>query len=64
MEDKRDIKVVERQGDVYDKVRNQSNSELSSLSPTLSQTRSLEPHCIQIDVQIAYELCFKRSTYA
>ncbi len=60
MEDKRDIKVVERQGDVYDKVRNQSNSELPSSSPT----RSLGPPRIQIDVQIAYNLRFGRSTYA
>jgi hypothetical protein len=51
MEDKRSIKnVLENQGDVHEKVANQSNSELSSLSPTQSPG---PPH-IQIDVQIAY----------
>jgi hypothetical protein len=39
---------------------NQSNSELPSSSPT----RSSGPPCIQIDVQIAYDLRFGRSTYA
>jgi hypothetical protein len=39
---------------------NQSNSELPSSSPT----RSLGLPHIQIDVQIAYDLCFGRSTYA
>jgi hypothetical protein len=39
---------------------NQSNLELPSSSPT----RSLGPHHIQIDVQIAYDLRFGRSTYA
>jgi hypothetical protein len=61
MEDKRSIKkVLERQQDVHEKVANQSNSELPSLSPT--QSPGL-PH-IQIDIQIAYALCFGRSTYA
>jgi hypothetical protein len=53
MEDKRSIKkVVESQGDMHEKVANQSNSELPSLSPT----RSSGPHHIQIDVQIVYYL--------
>jgi hypothetical protein len=53
MEDKRIIKkVLENQGDVHEKVANQSNSELPSLSPT----RSPGPPHIQIDVQIAYVL--------
>jgi hypothetical protein len=61
MEDKRSIKkVLESQGDVNEKVVNQSNSELSSSSPT----RSLGPPRIQIDVQIAYGPRFERSTYA
>jgi hypothetical protein len=61
MEDKRSIKkVVESQGDVHEKVANQSNSELPSSSPTQSP---VPPH-IQIDVQIAYDLRFGRSTYA
>jgi hypothetical protein len=61
MEDKRSIKkVMESQGDVHDKVANQSNSKLLSLSPTQSPG---PPH-IQIDVQIAYDLCFGCSTYA
>jgi hypothetical protein len=61
MEDKRNIKkVLESQGNVHEKVANQSNSELPSSSPT----RSLGPPRIQIDVQVAYELCFGRSTYA
>jgi hypothetical protein len=61
MEDKRSIKkVLESQGDVHKKVANQSNSELPSLSPT----RSPGPPHIQIDVQIEYDLCFGRSTYA
>jgi hypothetical protein len=47
MKDKRSIKkVLESQGDVYAKVVNQSNSELSSSSPT----RSPGPSRIQIDV--------------
>jgi hypothetical protein len=61
MKDKWSIKkVLESQGDVHEKVANQSNSELPSSSPT----RSPEPPRIQIDVQIAYDLRFGRSTYA
>jgi hypothetical protein len=61
MEDKQSIKkVLESQGDVHEKVANQSNSELSSSSPT----RSSGPLHIQIDVQIAHDLCFGRFTYA
>jgi hypothetical protein len=61
MEDKRSIKkVLESQGDVHEKVVNQSNLELPSSSPT----RSSGPSRIQIDVQVAYDLCFGRSTYA
>jgi hypothetical protein len=61
MEDKRSIKkVLDSQGDVHAKVVNQSNSELPSSSPT----RSPGPPRIQIDVQIAYDLRFGRSTYA
>jgi hypothetical protein len=61
MEDKRSIKkVLESQGEVHEKVANQSNSELPNLSPT----QSPRPPHIQIDVQIAYNLCFGRSTYA
>jgi hypothetical protein len=61
MEDKWSIKkVLESQGDMYEKVVNQSNSELSSSSPTWSPG----PPRIQIDVQIACDLCFGRSTYA
>jgi hypothetical protein len=61
MEDKRSImKVLESQGDVHEKVANQSNSELLSSSPTQSPG---PPH-IQIDVQIAYDIRFGRSTYA
>jgi hypothetical protein len=61
MEDKQSIKkVLESQGDVHEKVANQSNSELPSLSPT----RSPGPPRIQIDVHIAYDICFGRSTYA
>jgi hypothetical protein len=61
MEDKQSIKkVLESQGDVHEKVANQSNSELPSSSPT----RSPGPPRIQIDVQIAYDLRFGRSTYA
>jgi hypothetical protein len=55
MEDKWSIKnVLKSQGDVHEKVANQSNSELPSLSPT----RSLIPPHIQIDVQIVYDLHF------
>jgi hypothetical protein len=61
MEDKQNIKkVLESHGDVHKKVANQSNSELPSLSPT----RSPGPPRIKIDVQIAYDLRFERSTYA
>jgi hypothetical protein len=61
MENKQSIKkVMKSQGDVHEKTTNHSNSELSSLSPT----RSSGPPCIQIDIQIAYDLRFKRSTYA
>jgi hypothetical protein len=61
MEDKQSIrKVLESQGDVRVKVANQSNSELPSSSPT----RSPGPPHIQIDIQIAYDLHFGRSTYA
>jgi hypothetical protein len=61
MEDKRSIKkALESQGDVHEKVVNQSNSEL----PSSSSTRSPGPPHIQIDVQIAYDLRFGRSTYA
>jgi hypothetical protein len=50
MEDKRSInKVLESQGDVHEKVVNQSNSKLPSLIPTWSPG----PPRIQIDVQIA-----------
>jgi hypothetical protein len=61
MEDKWDImKVLESQGDVHDKVVNQSNSELPSSSATWS---SGAPN-IQINIQIAYDLHFGRYTYA
>jgi hypothetical protein len=61
MEDKQNIKkVLESQGDVHEKVANQSNLELPSSSPT----RSLGPPHIQIDIQNAYDLRFGRSTYA
>jgi hypothetical protein len=61
MEDKRSIKkVLESQGDVHEKVANQSNSELLSSSPTPSSG----PSRIPIGVQIAYDLHFVRSTYA
>jgi hypothetical protein len=61
MEDKRSIKkVMENQGDVHEKVANQSNLELLSSSPT----RSPGPPRIQIDVQITYNLRFGCSTYA
>jgi hypothetical protein len=59
--DKRSIKnVLESQGDVHEKVANQSNSELSSSSPTQSPRLPR----IQIDIQIAYDLRFGRYTYA
>jgi hypothetical protein len=61
MKDKWSInKVLESQGDVHEKVANQSNSELPSLSPTWCPG----PPYIQIDIQIAYELRFGHSTYA
>jgi hypothetical protein len=61
MEDKWSIKMVlESQRYMHEKVANQSNSELPSLSPTHSPG---PPH-IQIIVQIAYNLHFGRSTYA
>jgi hypothetical protein len=61
MEDKHSIKrVLESQGDVHEKVGNQSNSELPRSSPTWSP---VSPH-IQIDVQIAYDLHFGHSIYA
>jgi hypothetical protein len=60
MEDKKsNKKVLESQGDVHEKVANQSNSKLPSSSPT----QSPRPPCIQNDVQIAYDLRFGRSTY-
>jgi hypothetical protein len=52
--------MLESQGDVHKKVANQSNSELPSSSPT----QSLGPPRIQINVQIAYDIHFGRSTYA
>jgi hypothetical protein len=52
--------VLESQGDVHEKVANQSNSELLSLSPTCSPG----PPRIQIDIQIAYDLRFDHSIYA
>jgi hypothetical protein len=61
MEDKWSIKkVLKSQGNVHEKVVNQSNSELLSLS----LTQSPGPPHIQIDVQISYDLCFRLSTYA
>jgi hypothetical protein len=61
MEDKWSIKkMLESQEDVQAKVANQSNSELPSSSPT----QSPRPTHIQIDVQIAYDFRFGRSTYA
>jgi hypothetical protein len=61
MEDKQSIKkVLESQEDMHEKVANQSNSELLSSNPT----RSPGPPRIQIDVQIAYDLRFGRSTFA
>jgi hypothetical protein len=61
IEDRQSIKkVLESHGDVPEKVANQSNSELPSSSPT----QSPGPPRIQIDVQIAKDLHFERSTYA
>jgi hypothetical protein len=63
MEDKWSIKkVLESQGDMHEKVVNQSDSEL--LSPSPSPTQSPGPPHIQIAVQITYDLRFGRSTYA
>jgi hypothetical protein len=60
MEDKQSIKkVLESQGDMDEKVANQSNLELPSSSPSWSPG----PPRIQIDFQIAYDLHFGRSTY-
>jgi hypothetical protein len=60
MEDKWSIKMVfESQGDVHEKVANQSNSKLLSSSPT----QSPGPPYIQIDVWISYDLRFGSSTY-
>jgi hypothetical protein len=60
MEDKHNIKeVLVSQGDVHEKVANQSNLKLPSSSPT----RSPGPPYIRIDVQIAYNLHFGSSTY-
>jgi hypothetical protein len=62
-EEGRDIKrVLERHGDAHIKVEIQSNLEFQSL--TLSFTRSTRPPWLQIDVQDAYEIRFRRSTYA
>jgi hypothetical protein len=61
MEDERNIKKVrESQGDMHEKVVNQSNSELPNSSPTQSPGQPF----IQINDQIAYDLCFVCSTYA
>jgi hypothetical protein len=61
MEDKWSImKVLESERDMHEKVANQSNTELLSSS----RTQSPGPPHIQIDVQIAYNLHFGRSTYA
>jgi hypothetical protein len=61
MEDKWSIKkVLESQGDVHEKMVNQSNLEL----PSSSRTQSPGPPRIQIDVQILYDLYFGCSTYA
>jgi hypothetical protein len=61
MEDKQNIKkVLESQGHVHEKVANQSNLKLLSLSSIRS---SVSPR-IRIDVQIVYDLRFGHSTYA
>jgi hypothetical protein len=52
--------VLKSQGDMHEKLVNQSNSELLSSSPTQSPG---SPR-IQIDIQITYNLRFERSTYA
>jgi hypothetical protein len=62
-EDEQDIKrVLERQGDAHIKVEIQSNSEFQSL--TSSPPCSLGSPWLQIDVEDAYEIGFRRSTYA
>jgi hypothetical protein len=61
MEDKQSIKkVLMSQGDMHEKVVNQSNLKLLSSSPTWS----LGPPHIEIDVRITYDLRFGCSTYA
>jgi hypothetical protein len=61
MDDKWNIKkMLESQEDVHEKVTNQSNLELSGSS----RTRNTRPPRIQIDVQVAYDHRFGRSTYA
>jgi hypothetical protein len=61
MEDKQSTKkVLESQGDMHEKVANQSNSKMPSSSPT----QSLGPPRIQIDIQIAYDHHLGRYTYA
>jgi hypothetical protein len=61
MEDKQNIKkVLESQGHVHEKVANQSNSKLLSLS----SIRSPVSPRIRIDVQIVYDLRFGHPTYA
>jgi hypothetical protein len=55
MESMQDIKkVFESQGNKHNMVEVQDNSESRSL--TSSPTRSLEPLCLQIDVQDASDL--------
>jgi hypothetical protein len=62
-EDERDIKrKLERQVDTQIKIEIQSNLEFQSL--TVSSTRSPQPPRLRIDVQDAYEIGFRRSTYA
>jgi hypothetical protein len=57
MENVRDIKkVLESQGNRHNMVEVQANSKSRSL--TASPTRSLEPLCLQIDVQDASDLRF------
>jgi hypothetical protein len=52
--------VLKSQGDMHEKLVNQSNSELLSSS----LTQSPRSPRIQIDIQITYDLRFERSTYA
>jgi hypothetical protein len=62
-EDERDIKrMLERQGEVYMKVKIQSNLKFQSL--TLSPTQSSGLARLQIDVHDTYQIIFERSTYA